>query len=172
MITLVLVSRHSIVNRSICTFASQNDIAQFSKAINRFTREDPTFRVRYDDESKEVCFKVAIINKNKQINSNLMSIIRLRNLPSQRLLVGEGKTGVLREKPLGARTRTNNKLNPHYRTRATWVGGIPHPHPLPSSLLPIPAPMPAPHPCSPSLPHPHPHPCSPIGFQHLPSVII
>jgi len=26
---------------------------------------------------------------------------------------GEGKTGVLGEKPLGARTRTNNKLNPH-----------------------------------------------------------
>jgi len=32
---------------------NKNDIAQFSKAINRFTREDPTFRVRYDDESKE-----------------------------------------------------------------------------------------------------------------------
>ena len=26
---------------------------------------------------------------------------------------GEGKTGVPGEKPLGARTRTNNKLNPH-----------------------------------------------------------
>jgi len=26
--------------------------------------------------------------------------------------LGEGKTAVLREKPLGARTRTNNKLNP------------------------------------------------------------
>jgi len=26
---------------------------------------------------------------------------------------GEGKTGVLGEKPLGARTGTNNKLNPH-----------------------------------------------------------
>ena len=42
-------------------FAFQNDIAQFSKAINRFTREDPTFRVRYDDESSEVCFSVAVI---------------------------------------------------------------------------------------------------------------
>ena len=29
------------------------------------------------------------------------------------LFWGEGKTGVPREKPLGARTRTNNKLNPH-----------------------------------------------------------
>ena len=27
--------------------------------------------------------------------------------------VGEGKTGVPGEKPIGARTRTNNKLNPH-----------------------------------------------------------
>ena len=27
--------------------------------------------------------------------------------------LGEGKTGVPGEKPLGARTRTNNKLNPH-----------------------------------------------------------
>ena len=26
---------------------------------------------------------------------------------------GEGKTGVPREKPLGAKERTNNKLNPH-----------------------------------------------------------
>jgi len=32
---------------------NKNDLAQFSKAINRFTREDPTFRVRYDDESRE-----------------------------------------------------------------------------------------------------------------------
>ena len=28
-------------------------------------------------------------------------------------LWGEGKTGVPGEQPLGARTRTNNKLNPH-----------------------------------------------------------
>ena len=32
----------------------QNDLTQFSKALNRFSREDPTFRVSYDDESKEV----------------------------------------------------------------------------------------------------------------------
>ncbi|EDO46028.1 predicted protein [Nematostella vectensis] len=32
---------------------NKNDLDQFSKAINRFTREDPTFRVRFDDESKE-----------------------------------------------------------------------------------------------------------------------
>jgi len=29
---------------------------------------------------------------------------------------GEGKTGVPGEKPLGARQRTNNKLNPHIDT--------------------------------------------------------
>ena len=28
---------------------------------------------------------------------------------------GEGKTGVPGEKPLGARKRTNNKLNPHMK---------------------------------------------------------
>ena len=29
------------------------------------------------------------------------------------VVLGEGKTAVTGEKPLGARTRTNNKLNPH-----------------------------------------------------------
>ena len=42
---------------------------------------------------------------------------------------GEGKTGVPREKPLGARERTNNKLNPHmalmpgFERRARLMGG-------------------------------------------------
>lgn len=31
----------------------QNDLDKFSKGINRFTREDPTFRVHFDTESKE-----------------------------------------------------------------------------------------------------------------------
>ena len=44
--------------------------------------------------------------------------------------LGEGKTGVPAEKPLGAEKRTNNKLNPHIicvefenRPRAKSVGG-------------------------------------------------
>lgn len=32
---------------------TQNDMDKFSKGINRFTREDPTFRVHFDTESKE-----------------------------------------------------------------------------------------------------------------------
>ncbi|XP_062843448.1 elongation factor G, mitochondrial [Trichomycterus rosablanca] len=33
--------------------ANKNDTDKFSKGINRFTREDPTFRVHFDTESKE-----------------------------------------------------------------------------------------------------------------------
>uniref|UniRef100_A0A3Q3JSV0 Elongation factor G, mitochondrial n=1 Tax=Monopterus albus TaxID=43700 RepID=A0A3Q3JSV0_MONAL len=33
--------------------ANKNDMDKFSKGINRFTREDPTFRVHFDRESKE-----------------------------------------------------------------------------------------------------------------------
>uniref|UniRef100_A0A6Q2ZJJ4 Elongation factor G, mitochondrial n=1 Tax=Esox lucius TaxID=8010 RepID=A0A6Q2ZJJ4_ESOLU len=33
--------------------SNKNDMDKFSKGINRFTREDPTFRVHYDTESKE-----------------------------------------------------------------------------------------------------------------------
>ncbi|CAJ1065373.1 elongation factor G%2C mitochondrial [Xyrichtys novacula] len=33
--------------------SNKNDMEKFSKGMNRFTREDPTFRVHYDTESKE-----------------------------------------------------------------------------------------------------------------------
>lgn len=31
----------------------KNDLEKFSKGIGRFTREDPTFKVHFDNESKE-----------------------------------------------------------------------------------------------------------------------
>lgn len=37
----------------MCVIAFQNDFDKFSKGLSRFTREDPTFRVHFDDESKE-----------------------------------------------------------------------------------------------------------------------
>jgi len=35
---------------------NKNDVENFSKAVNRFTKEDPTFRVHIDNESKETIF--------------------------------------------------------------------------------------------------------------------
>ncbi|NXS50978.1 EFGM factor, partial [Balaeniceps rex] len=33
--------------------SNKNDFDKFSKGLSRFTREDPTFRIHFDDESKE-----------------------------------------------------------------------------------------------------------------------
>lgn len=44
-----------MLNQSYTTFLPllKNDLEKFSKGIARFTREDPTFKVHYDTESKE-----------------------------------------------------------------------------------------------------------------------
>ena len=66
----------------------------------------------------------------------LNSLLRMKKLVALRFQielefgnVGEGKTRVPGEKPLGTRTRTNKKLNPHIydaksgnQARATLVG--------------------------------------------------
>lgn len=41
-----------VISMSIKPF-KKTDIDNFSKGINRFTKEDPTFRVTWDNESKE-----------------------------------------------------------------------------------------------------------------------
>lgn len=37
----------------VCSFYFQNDFDKFAKGLSRFTREDPTFRTHFEDESKE-----------------------------------------------------------------------------------------------------------------------
>lgn len=43
-----------MVSNLIQLLILQDDLDIFSKGINRFQREDPTFKVHYDEESKEV----------------------------------------------------------------------------------------------------------------------
>lgn len=51
---LSTVSLHIMIGK-ICNdfFFLKNDLEKFSKGIGRFTREDPTFKVHFDTESKE-----------------------------------------------------------------------------------------------------------------------
>ena len=37
----------------------------FSRAINRFQREDPTFRVHVDSESQEVCYVIHVLHTSR-----------------------------------------------------------------------------------------------------------
>ena len=46
---------------------------------------------------------------------------------------GEGKTGVPGEKPLGAKERTNNKLNPHMELKPGFKPERSHHCPIPCS---------------------------------------
>lgn len=57
----------------------KNDLEKFSKGIGRFTREDPTFKVHFDTESKETIVSgmgelhleiYAQVMNNKKINLN------------------------------------------------------------------------------------------------------
>ncbi len=48
-----LSHRRTVSQRLTAPSVPQNDTDKFSKGINRFTREDPTFRVHFDTESKE-----------------------------------------------------------------------------------------------------------------------
>ena len=50
---LIMLSTMYNVFCCCCLFFFKNDLAKFSKGIGRFTREDPTFKVHFDTESKE-----------------------------------------------------------------------------------------------------------------------
>lgn len=51
---LSTVSLHITISKICNDFLFlKNDLEKFSKGIGRFTREDPTFKVHFDTESKE-----------------------------------------------------------------------------------------------------------------------
>ena len=68
-------------NDSISGPSSQND-DNFSKALNRFQREDPTFRVMYDAESREVCLFQSKLKVNNMLLSCSDNNIRNGRAPS------------------------------------------------------------------------------------------
>ena len=75
-------------------------------------------------------------NNNNNNNNSDLEVAHLQNGSSSTQFLtklefgnvgfyGEGKTGVPGEKPLGARERTNNKLNPHMASTTGFESG-PH----------------------------------------------
>lgn len=53
ILTVSLLIMLSTMYNVWCFFFFKNDLEKFSKGIGRFTREDPTFKVHFDTESKE-----------------------------------------------------------------------------------------------------------------------
>ena len=55
LLTVSLLIMLSTMYNVFCLFFFffKNDLEKFSKGIGRFTREDPTFKVHFDTESKE-----------------------------------------------------------------------------------------------------------------------
>ena len=64
----------------------------FSKGINRFQREDPTFRVHYEEESKEVTYIPAVSagvfqGNNATADISLVSRCLLRTRPYSNIMM-------------------------------------------------------------------------------------
>ena len=87
-----------------------------------YTHVDNRERVRASD-----CKQRRRISLQEKHENVIAAVIKWEMLAASKEFGfgGEGKTGVPEEKPLGARERTNNKLNPHM---ASTPGFEPGPH--------------------------------------------
>ena len=87
-----------------------------------------TFHLILPSKSSTACSLVCLPTKHLGVNMNSFKRVRAFQIELEFGSVGlwgEGKTGVPREKPLGAKERTNNKLNPN---KASTPGVEPGPH--------------------------------------------